>query len=123
MNWFLAKQAFAIGVIVINAVLLIWAIGTFRRKGPLPEGYYRWLRMSPLVAIALPLLGLFFLGGGAQVEVMHIFYGVLVTLGIAAQYLLASRRAVAQTYRTRPLVHAFLALFVLLLTARSWMAV
>lgn len=119
----LVKQALAVGVVALNAGLLVWAIGTFRRKGPLPEGYYRWLRISPLVAITLPLLGLFFLGRGTQVEVMHIFYGVLVTLGIAAQFLLSSRRAVAQKYRTRPLVHAFLALFVMLLTARSWMAV
>lgn len=122
MIWLQLKQGLALFVITLNLILVGWALWTYRRRQPLPDGYYRVLLVAPAVALALPLLGVLFWGQGSIVRGMHLFYGILVSLGLLAQFALRRHTAAGHRYRTRPLVHAALALFVLLLTVRSWMA-
>lgn len=120
--WYQLKEYSALLLGAINLVLLVWTVRAYRRKVSLPALYYRLLPVSAGLAAILVGVGLWFLLRGLQPDIMHIFYGCLVSLGVIGQSVLASRLAVAHRYRSKPLVHAFLALFVMLLTARAYMS-
>lgn len=121
--WFLAKQTAALLLAAVNGCLLLWAFLTYRRRGAMPEGYYRLLMASPALAAVLVAMGLTFLTQGMRAPGMHIFYGAVVGSGALAQLAVGRRRtALGHKYRTRPVVHLVLALFVGLLGARAWMA-
>jgi len=116
------KRTLAAVLPSINLVLLVWALLCWRRRATLPGGFYRLLPLSPLVAAVQLILGITFVSQGLQAPLMHMFYGVLTGLGATGQALLSRRTALGQANRARPLTYAFLALFVLLLGVRSWMA-
>ncbi|HWI65893.1 MAG TPA: hypothetical protein VNT75_29035 [Symbiobacteriaceae bacterium] len=116
------KLAGAIALTGINAALLGWAVVAWRHRAPMPDGYYRVLTASPLVAAFQAIMGLLFLNQGMRAPGMHIFYGCLVAAGAVTQVALGRRTALGHRYRARPHVHLFLALFVGLLAARAWMA-
>lgn len=121
--WFQVKQTAALLLAAVNGCLFLWGIITYRRRGAMPDGYYRLLMASPALAALLVAMGLTFLTQGMRAPGMHIFYGAVVGLGASAQLVLGSRRsALGHRYRVRPLVHLVLALFVGLLGARAWMA-
>lgn len=122
MFWLELKRGGAIVLIAINLVLLVWAIRAYRRKFTLADGYFKLLPFSPAVAVVQLILGVSFYASGVRPPLMHIFYGVLIGLGATGQVLVGPRTGLGQKYRAKPLVHAFLALFVALLSARSWMA-
>lgn len=122
MYLLLFKQAGVIALVSINLALLVWAVATHRQKRSLPEGFYRLLPVSSLVAACQVGMGLFFLLDGRQAHPMHIFYGTLVAVGAVLQFLVRPTTAAGQKYKARPLVHAALALFVALLAVRSWMS-
>lgn len=122
MNWYEVKRGGAILLATVNIGLLVWAIRAYRQKVTLPSGYFKLLPLSPVVAAMQLILGISFVGAVVQLPIMHIFYGVLVSLGAIAQTLLGLRTGLAERYKAKPLVHAFIALFVALLTARAWMA-
>lgn len=124
MLWFYdLKRGGVILLVALNLVLLTWALLVYRRRGALPDGYYRLLPLSPVVAAIQLTLGVTVFARGMRPDVMHIFYGVLVGTGALLQGLLGRRTALGHRYRARPLIHLVLALFVALLSARSWMAV
>ncbi|MDF2626361.1 MAG: hypothetical protein K0R39_192 [Symbiobacteriaceae bacterium] len=121
--WFQVKQTAALLLAAVNGCLLVWAILTYRRRGAMPDSYYRLLMVSPAAAAVLVAMGLAFLAQGYIAPGMHIFYGSVVGAGGLAQLALGRRRsALGHKYRARPLVHLVLALFVGLLGARAWMA-
>lgn len=122
MTFVILKQGGAIALIAINLVLLIRTVTAYRQKRAIPPDYFRMATASPALAAGLFAVGLYFMLEGRQAHVMHIFYGVLVILGAAAQWVLRGNSALAQTARAKPLWHAFVALFILLLAARSWMS-
>lgn len=122
LNLLLVKQAGVIALAAINVTLLTRAIVTHRRKGPLSEGYYQLLPASTGIAAFQVCVGLYFLLTGRQVHLMHLFYGILVASGALMQFLVRPGTALGQKYKAKPLVHAFLALFVALLAVRSWMS-
>lgn len=116
------KQGGALLLAGVNVALLVWALRAYRQKRAMPDGYYQWLLVSPAVVAVELAVGLFFVAEGRQPHTMHMLYGVLVSLGAIAQLVLGRRTALGQKYRARPLVHAFVALLIALLTARSWMS-
>ncbi len=122
LYWILAKQTGAVLLITLNLTLLTLAFRAYRQKASLPDAYYRVLPISAAVGAAVFLTGLSFLLRGLVPHGMHVFYGVMVLLGVTAQAALRHRTALGQRYRAKPLVHLFVALFVMLLTLRSWMA-
>lgn len=122
MNLLLFKDAGVIVLGAVNLALLVWAVVTYRQKRSLPEGYYRLLPISSLVAAFQVAMGLYFVLAGRQAHLMHIFYGTLVGTGALLQYLVRPGTATGQKYKAKPLIHAFLALFVALLAVRSWMS-
>lgn len=122
MNFVLVKQAGVAALVAVNAMLLGWALMTYRRKRSLPGGYYKLLPVSSAIAAFQVTIGLYFLLEGRQIHPMHLFYGILVGAGAILQFLLRPGTASGQRYRNRPLIHAALALFVTLLAARSWMS-
>lgn len=114
-----------LGVTVLaltNLALLIQAGLAYRHKRSLGEGYYRLLVISPVVGAIQVIMGFVFLAMTYRAPAMHIFYGGLVAVGALAQAGLHLRFEAGQLYRGKPLIHAFLALFVLLLSLRSYMA-
>lgn len=120
--WYQLKEYSALLLGAMNLALLGWAVMAYRRKERLPVLYYRILPVSAGLAAILVAVGLWFMWRGLQPDIMHIFYGTLVSLGVIGQAVLASRTAAAQKYRAKPLIHAFLALFVFLLTVRAYMS-
>lgn len=122
MNLVLLKQSGVIALAAVNATLLGWALITHRQRGSLPEGYYKLLPVSAMIAAFQVLMGLYFLVEGRQVHLMHLFYGSLVAIGAILQFQVRPATASGQRYRNKPLIHAALALFVALLAARSWMS-
>lgn len=122
MDLNLLKQLGVIGLAGINGLLAVWAVIALRQKRALPDRYYRLLPVSPAVAAMQLLIGLFFVVEGRQPHLMHIFYGVLVGTGAILQLLMRPSLATGQKYRNKPIVHIALALFVGLLSARSWMS-
>ncbi|MFZ5824239.1 MAG: hypothetical protein ACOY94_07925 [Bacillota bacterium] len=122
MNLVLVKQSGVIALAAINATLIAWALITHRKRGSLPDGYYKLLPASTGIAAIQVLTGLYFLLEGRQVHLMHIFYGTLVAIGAILQYQVRKGTAAGHKYRNKPLIHAAVALFVALLAARSWMS-
>lgn len=122
MNLVLLKQSGVVVLAAVNATLLGWALITHRRRGSLPEGYFKLLPASTAIATLQVLMGLYFLLEGRQVHLMHLFYGSLVAIGAIFQFQVRPTTASGQKYRNKPLIHAALALFVALLAARSWMS-
>lgn len=120
--WIELKQTGAVLLAAVNTGLLVWAANAYRRRAPMPDGYYKVLAASPVVAALQVGLGLFFLSGGMRAPVMHIFYGSVVGAGALAQIALGRRTALGHRFRARPLVHLFLALVVALVSLRAWMA-
>lgn len=118
----LAKQAGVIILVLVNLVLVGWALTTHRQKRALPEGYYRLLPISTGIAAFQVSMGLYFLLTGLQVDLMHLLYGSLVATGAILQLVVRPGTATGRKYRGKPLVHAALALFVTLLSVRSWMS-
>lgn len=123
MLWFYdLKRGGAILLVALNLGLLVLALLAYRRRQALSDGYYRLLTWSPVVAAVQLTLGITVFTRGMRPDVMHIFYGALVGTGALLQGLLGRRTNLGHRYRARPAVHLFLALFVALLSARSWMA-
>lgn len=108
---------------VLNAGLLVGALAAHFRRRPLPAAHFRGYALSHLLAAVLVIMGLTFLGRGQVAPWMHIFYGVLVTVGSVGQLVLRPKTEPGQKYRNRPLVHATLALFVLLTAGRAILSV
>lgn len=122
MIWLEIKRTGVILLIAVNLALLAWAFTTYRRKAAMSQAYYRALIASPVVGALQVLTGVAMYVLGLRPPLMHIFYGVLVTLGISAQVALGPRTTLGHKYRARPLVHLFVAFFIALIAARSWMA-
>ena len=101
--------------------MLVLAVIAYSRRQPLPDIYYRLLPISAAIAGATWLLGMSFLVMGLKAHFMHILYGTLVGLGALGQFLVRRHTATGQRFANRQLVHAFLALFCMLLTVRAWM--
>jgi hypothetical protein len=116
------KRTGALLLTLVNLALFVWAVLVYRKRGAMPDGYYRLLAASPVVAAFQVALGLTFLAQGYRPPGMHLFYGIMVGVGSTAQAVLNRRTAAGHAYRARPLVHLVLALFVGLLAARAWMA-
>lgn len=121
MDLVVFKQVGATSIAAINFLLFLWAVIAYSRRKPLPEIYYRLLPISAAMAGATWILGMSFLVMGLKAEFMHILYGTLVGLGALGQFMVRKHTVAGQRFANRQLVHAFLALFCLLLTARAWM--
>jgi len=115
------KQAGAASIAALNILLLLWAVIAYSRRQPLPDIYYKLLPISAAMVGATWLLGMGFLAMGLKAHFMHILYGTLVGLGALGQFAVRKHTATGRRFANRQLVHAFLALFCLLLTARAWM--
>lgn len=102
---------------------LAWSLVAYRRRRSLPPAYFAFTAALHTVIAAQLALGLYLYLRGYPLPGMHLFYGLLVGLGAAAGLALRPRTATGQRYRGKPLVHAVLGLFILLLALRSWMAV
>lgn len=110
-------------LLLINLVLLGWGVAAYRRRESLTNGFYRWLPVSYAVAASQVLLGVFFVvTRGWPGDGMHMLYGALVALGALAQALLGAGTRLGQRYRGKPLVYAFISLFVALVAVRSYMS-
>lgn len=119
----MAKQFGASILGFINLVLVIWAVMQYRRRQSVTESFYKLWPASILVSVFQVGLGLWFvLAQGKVAEKQHLLYGILVGVGAIAQVFLLPNLPLGRRYRGKPLVYAFWALFVLLLTARSWMS-
>lgn len=121
MEWLELKRGTALVLGTLNLTLLVMAARAYRLRLPMPPGYYRLVPLSTLTAALLLAMGLTFLTQGRLVPGMHIFYGAAIVTGVAAQGALALQPNLRQRYMARQVIHGFLALFVLLLTARAWM--
>lgn len=122
MDLNLLKQVGVVALAGMNGLLAVWAFIALRQGRALPDRYYRLLPISPVVVAMQLLIGLTFVVEGRQPHLMHMFYGFLVGTGAILQMLLRPNLASGQKYRNKPLVHIALALFVGLLSARSWMS-
>lgn len=122
MFWYEVKRTVVLLLAGLNGLLLVWAYLAYRRKGALPDRFYKLLLLSPAVAAVNVVLGLTFLTVGQRAPGMHIFYGSLVGLGTVAQVALSRRTRLGHKYRARPMIYAFLSLFVGLIAVRAWMA-
>ncbi len=118
------KLSGAIVLILINSFLLAGAVAAHLRRRALPPSHFRTYAFSHLVAALLVLLGLVLVGmiGLRAAPGMHIFYGLLATTGTIAQLVLRPKTAWGQKYLGSPLVHATVALLVMLTATRAIMS-
>jgi hypothetical protein len=120
--WYELKRGGASALIVINLGLLVWALRAHFRKFALPDRFFSLMLLSPAVAAVQVVAGITMYTVGFRPPLMHVLYGVLIGLGATGQLLLRRGTGLWQKYRAKAWVYAFLALFVGLLSARSWMA-
>lgn len=102
-------------------MLMLWAVMLYRRRQSIPVGYYRFTYLSYALAIFQITVGLTFVLEGRGVNGFHLFYGIVVGLGVLGQALLGAGTPLGHRYRGRPLVYAFLALVVLGATFRAYL--
>jgi hypothetical protein len=122
LNLYALKQVGASLLMLVNLLLVIWAFLAYRQKQTLSEGFYRLQRLSPTIAFFLVVMGLFFVSQGRALPGRHLFYGIVVVVGIIGQLLLSRGTAWGQKYRAKPMIYGVLALFVLAGAARSWLS-
>lgn len=115
------KQIGVLALAAVNLVLLVMAVVAARQRRPVPAVYYKVLPASLAIALLQLSVGVYFVLEGQQPHLQHVLYGILVGVGGTLQFLLRPGSASGQRYRNRPLVHAVLALFVVLVGLRSWM--
>jgi hypothetical protein len=120
--WLELKRTGVLVIAAVNLGLLMMALRAYQRRGALPDGYYQLSLISPAAAAMNLILGLSFWASGIPPMPMHIFYGSMVGVGAALQLVLGRRTALGHRYRAKPAVHGFLALFVMLIAIRAWMA-
>lgn len=112
-----------VGIMVVgNTALLITSLVCHRRRCILPAAYYVVVSVIQFLAVAQVAVGLWFLYRGYPLQLMHLIYGLLVFTGACLHEMLKPTRALGQIYRNRPLAHAALGLFVLLVVLRSWLS-
>ena len=118
----LVKQIGATTLGLINLALLVRAVLAHRRRQSAPPAVYSLQAASVCVAVLQLAVGVYFVLEGRVVNGRHLFYGILVGVGVLAQAALWSRTTLGQRYRGKPLVHAFFGLLVMLAALRSWMS-
>lgn len=116
------KQGGASILILINLVLLVWAVVLYRRRAEIPDRFFPWLTTSTAVGLVTIAVGLYFLLEGRVATGRHLFYGIVVGVGVLGQLSLGARTSWGQKYRAKPLVYGITALWMLAAAARSWMS-
>ena len=123
MDLVLIKKTGALIAMALHAAILVWAVTAYRRKQALPDRFWQLLTGTSIVTAVPVLIGLLWLAAGrSPADGMHIFYGSAAAVGTLFQVAIAAGAPFARSYRSRPLIPAFAALFVLLIAARAWMS-
>ncbi len=115
-----------IAFLVICGALAIWAFVYWRRHAPLPDTYWRALRLPTGLLVLQILLGLFFLTRGLHPgDPLHLMYAGLAAAGVAAMEGLRPKGALGRMMRREDTfneagAYALIAAVVALLAMRLW---